>query len=247
MKETRQIMGMPITLHLPSVSDQKVLDSVFDWFTYVDESYSPYKEESLVGQINRGELKEANYSDELREILTFAEQTKADTKGYFDVWHEGTFDPSGIVKGWAIQKAAELVAAEMPDYYIEAGGDIQVAGKSPSGEPWKIGIRNPFARNENISIVNLSNKAVATSGTAIRGAHIYNPHDVDDHLEKIVSLSVVGDRIVDADRYATAAFAMGEDGIAFIESLEGFEGYAVSQDRVATQTSGWSKYERASV
>lgn len=246
MEETRQIMGMPVTLNLPSAADQKVIDQVFDWFEYVDRTYSPYKDDSVVSKINRGELAEADYSDELREILAIAEQTKAETKGYFDVWHDGAFDPSGIVKGWAIQKATELVGSTTKDFYIEAGGDIQVGGNSPSGEPWKVGIRNPFERTENISVVSLDDKAIATSGTAIRGEHIYNPHDVSDHLDRIVSLSVIGDTVADADRYATAAFAMGEGGIAFIESLAGFEGYMVDRNRIATQTSGWAKYEMGS-
>ncbi len=243
MNETRQTMGMPVTLNVPNVLDQSVLDRVFDWFEYVDTTYSPYKESSLVSQINRGELQEADYSDELREILVLADQTKVETKGYFDVWHEGAFDPSGIVKGWAIQKAAGLLAKSTDDFYVEAGGDIQVGGKSSSREPWKIGIRNPFERTQNISILRLENKAVATSGTAIRGMHIYNPLDANDRIDGLVSLSVIGDSIIDADRYATAAFAMGKKGITFIESLKGFEGYLVDQNKIATQTTGWSQYE----
>lgn len=245
MKATQQIMGMPVTImwHDTAVQ-QSDIENVFNFFKEVDKNYSPYIETSEVSRINKKELAVENYSPELQEILELAETTKKQTNGYFDVWHQGDFDPSGIVKGWAIQKAAERLLAYTDDFYVEAGGDIQVLGKAETGELWKVGVRNPFNRAENIAIVGLDNAAIATSGTAIRGSHIYNP--VDEHIdETIVSLSVINKRIVDADRMATAAFAMGKEGIQFIESLDGYEGYMVDKDKIATQTSNWHQYEEA--
>lgn len=241
MKTTRQIMGMPVTIDCPDVTNTALIKKVFDFFRRIDQTYSPYIETSNVGKINRGELDAADYSDELKEILVIADQTKQETKGYFDVWHNGTFDPSGIVKGWAIQKAAAMLDSFTQNYYLEAGGDIQVRGVSGHKQPWRIGIRNPFERTENIAVVALDNAAIATSGTAIRGQHIYNSHG--QAPTGTVSLSVIGGRIVDADRYATAAFAMGLAGINFIQSLDGFEGYMVDDQKLATQTSGWHLYE----
>src|SRR5581483_3133547 len=97
------------------------------------------------------------------------------------------------------------------NFYVEAGGDIQVKGRARPGQPWRIGIRNPFDRYQNIKVVELTDQAIATSGTAIRGQHIYNPHGATDPA--VVSLTVIGPTIYDADRFATAAFAMGRAGI----------------------------------
>ncbi|HUO62016.1 MAG TPA: FAD:protein FMN transferase [Candidatus Bathyarchaeia archaeon] len=243
IKQNRIIMGMPITLMVPdSHGSHTAMAEVFEFFRRVDQTYSPFIETSHVSKINRQELVEDDYSNELREILDLAEQAKRDTDGYFDVWHDSVFDPSGIVKGWAIDRAAEIMRQYTNDFYVEAGGDIQVSGANDQQQPWRIGVRNPFNRDENIAVVSLDNHAIATSGTAIRGQHIYDPV-TSRPLTDIVSLSVIAPNIIDADRMATAAFAMGERGIAFIENLPGYEAYMVDAGRRATLTSGWERFQ----
>ena len=86
---------------------------------------------------------------------------------------------------------------------------------------------------------------MATSGSYIRGAHIYNPHAPTAALTDILSITVVGPDVYEADRFATAAFAMGREGINFIERLQGFEGYAIDKSGVATLTSGFEHYTQA--
>ncbi len=244
MQTTRIIMGMPITL--VAVDDQPATEQLFErafkLFEQFDEKYSPYKETSLVAKINRQELDTSDYDDELQEIEAWAEQAKQETHGYFNVWHKGAYDPSGIVKGWAIDKVARMMSQSTNDFYIDAGGDIQTNGRRKDGQAWRIGIRNPFNRDENIAVLGLSGQAVATSGTAIRGQHIYNPL-ADGPIKSNLSLSVIAPNIIDADRMATAAFAMGHDGINFIERLDGYEAYLVDDQGIATQTTGWQKYE----
>jgi len=243
MKDTRLLMGMPITIEVaePTVM-QADLDSVFAYFVSVDDTFSTYKASSEISQINRGELSVAQYSAAMKTILALSEQTKKDTRGYFDIEHAGLYDPSGIVKGWAIQNAAHMLkAAGFRDFYIDAGGDIQVAGKK-NGNLWRIGIRNPFNRTENVKVLALTNCGVATSGTAIRGQHIYNPFQRKAPLLEIVSITVIGPNIYEADRFATAAFAMGKSGIQFIETLANFEGYMIDAHARATYTSGFERY-----
>lgn len=252
MKETRLIMGMPITINIVDITaTQKDIDAVFEYFAYVDDKFSTYKETSEISKINNGALSQEQYSTDMKEIFFLAEQTKKDTNGYFDITHNGHIDPSGIVKGWAIQKARELLVKKgFQNFFIDAGGDVQVSGNNEKNELWKIGIRNPFNREENVKVVSLTNQGIATSGTAIRGQHIYNPKELTmEHgqLKKkatsdIVSLTVIGPNVYDADRFATAAFAMAEKGINFIESLEGFEGYMINNKGLATYTSGFDKY-----
>lgn len=236
---------MPVIVNLPSLDKQdKLFNEVFDYFRSIDQRFSPYIKSSEVSQINRTKDM-PNASVDMHLILELAEQTKEQTNGYFDVWHNDTFDPSGIVKGWAIQQAADLVIkAGQKDFYIEAGGDLIAGGHNNGGKSWRVGIRNPFNRDENVKVLQISNLAVATSGTAIRGQHIYNPHEQGKKLDEVVSLTVIGSSIYDADRFATAAFAMGPKGIQFINNLDGFEAYMINVHGIATMTDHFEKYTK---
>lgn len=243
MKQLQLLMGMPVTVEVvdPGVTEADV-ENVFASFRAVDETFSTYKEYSEISKINRGELCEEEYSDEMKMILAFSEQTRQETQGYFDIYHNGTVDPSGIVKGWAIQQAAaRLKEAGFTNFYIDAGGDIQAAGKR-DGNPWRVGIRNPFNRKEIVKVLAVTDRGIATSGTAIRGQHIYDPHHPDTPLSDIVSLTVIGPNVYEADRFVTAAFAMGKRGIYFIEQLPGFEGYMIDTSARATFSRGFERY-----
>ena len=243
MKETRLLMGMPITVEvLDSGVAYGDLEAVFSSFACVDDTFSTYKASSEISRINRGELAEEQYSDDMRTILALAEQTKRETQGYFDIRRDDGYDPSGIVKGWAIRNAAHILRERgFRNYYVDAGGDVQVCGIKDGG-PWRVGIRNPFNRHENVKVLALSDRGVATSGTAIRGQHIFDPHQPDAPIRDIVSLTVIGPDVYEADRFATAAFAMGARGIRFIESRDGLEGYMIDARGRATYTRGFERY-----
>ena len=182
----------------------------------------------------------------MREVLALAEKTRQETNGYFDVKKpDGSLDPSGIVKGWAIQhSAAQLLDMGYSNFYVDAGGDIQSHGVNPKGEPWSVGIRNPFNLKEIVKVIYPRGSGVATSGTYIRGQHIYNPHALGEELHEIASLTVIGPDVLDADRFATGAFAMGREGINFIEQLRNFEGFAIDSKGIATMTSGFEAYTK---
>lgn len=243
MKQLQLLMGMPITVEiLDAGATEADIEKVFASFRAIDETFSTYKEQSEISKINRGELTGDAYSEAMKTILALSEQTRQETRGYFDIRHDGMLDPSGIVKGWAILQAARMLkAAGFVNFFIDAGGDIQVAG-TKQGHPWRVGIRNPFNRNEYVKVLALTDKGIATSGTAIRGQHIYNPHQPQMPIEEIVSLTVIGPDVYEADRFATAAFAMGKRGIYFIEQLSGFEGYMIDASARATFTSGFERY-----
>jgi thiamine biosynthesis lipoprotein len=243
MKQTRLLMGMPITVEIvDQTATEGDLEQVFAYFEMIDDTFSTYKESSEIARINRGELTAEQYSADMRTILALSEQTKQETRGYFDIQRNGVYDPSGIVKGWAIHNAAQMLRGQgFRHFYVDAGGDIQVVGYK-QGNPWRIGIRNPFRRNENVKVLALTERGVATSGSAIRGQHIYDPHQQDAPILDIVSITIIGPNIYEADRFATAAFAMGRAGIAFIEKLAGFEGYMIDAQARATYTSGFERY-----
>lgn len=239
-------MGMTVVVE---IADQQVtpdaFDKVFSYFTYIDDTFSTYKETSEITKINQGLIRESQYSADMREVFKLSEETKKVTHGYFDIkTPEGKYDPSGLVKGWAIHHAAQiLLKAGLKNFYIDAGGDIQTSGRNTEGELWSVGIRNPFKpETEIVKVLLIEDKGVATSGTYARGAHIYNPHTKANVGDGLVSLTVIGPNVYEADRFATAAFAMGVEGINFIERLDAFEGYAIDQNGVGIMTSGFDTY-----
>lgn len=237
-------MGMPITVEIVDASaTQASIDQVFGYFEYVDGTFSTYKNESEISRINRREISLEQSSEDMRTIFALAEQTRVETDGYFDIRHGGQFDPSGIVKGWAIQNAAEILHRQgYRNYYVDAGGDIQTAGRNGQGRGWRVGIQNPFNSQEIVKVLAISDCGVATSGTYVRGEHIYNPRNAGRSANEIASLTVIGPNVYQADRFATAAFAMGKAGIHFIETLEGLDGYMIDRDGLATYTSNFQRY-----
>ena len=242
MKQIRLMLGMPITIEIvDTAATAAVFDRVYGFFAYVDETFSPFKETSEVSKINRGELALEDACDDMQEILWLAEKTRSDTYGYFNVWHNGNFNPSGAVKGWAIYKAAELLHAEgFRNFYVDAGGDVQAYGCNAEGKAWRVGVRNPFNREQIVKTVTLQNQGIATSGLYIRGRHIYNPLNDDDPMDQVASMTVIADNVLEADRLATAAFVMGREGIQFLQMTPDVEGYMIDVQGQATLTTGWN-------
>jgi thiamine biosynthesis lipoprotein len=244
MKQTRLLMGMPITVEIiDPAADANIFESIYDYFTHIDEMFSTYKTTSEISAINNSDKPRDEWSEEMNMIFLLAEETKQATDGYFDIKKpDGGYDPSGIVKGWAIWNAAKLLEKRrFKNFYVDAGGDIQPQGHDGNGKKWSVGIKNPWNTNENVKVVYVTGEGVATSGTYIRGEHIYNPK-TGEAANAIMSLTVIGPNIYEADRFATAAFAMDKNAIHFIESLPGFEGYMIDNDEIATMTTGFEKY-----
>jgi FAD:protein FMN transferase len=244
MRSTELIMGMPITVDLGADAPAHLMGDIFDYFTAVDLRFSLYKPDSEISSYNQGKLRVSDLSLEMNDVLALAKLTNTETKGYFEVHRpDGVLDPSGIVKGWAVRNAAYTIRGYgVQDFHIDAGGDAQMGGNNDEGCPWKVGIRNPFNETEIIKALSLTNRGIATSGTYIRGQHIYNPWKPDEKICDIVSMTVIGPDVLEADRFATAAFAMGNSGIYFIEERPGFEAYMVDAQGIATQTTGFEAF-----
>lgn len=244
MRETRASMGMPIEIEIIGDNVSDALETAFAYFVAVDNRFSTYKNDSEISRINRGEINESEMSAEMREVFVLAEKTKEETNGYFNINRpDGIIDPSGVVKGWAILNAATLIRnSGNENFFINAGGDIAMNGKNDKGEDWSFGIKNPFQTSEIVKVIYPRGKGIATSGSYLRGNHIYNPLNPKEELRDIVSITVIGPDVLEADRFATAVFAMGKNGILFIEQLPGFEGYAIDINGIATMTSRFSLY-----
>lgn len=239
-------MAMPVTIDINETNiDKSVFDKVFEYLRYIDNKFSTYKNNSEIEKINRKEIHYYEYSNDMKTILKLSEKTKKETNGYFDIKHNDKLDPSGIVKGFAIHKACQILKKSgYKNYYIEIAGDIEISGLNQDRKKWRVGIENPFSRGEIIKVLELTNKGIATSGKYIRGEHIWN-NTKDQTKNEAISITVISNNVYNADRFATAAFAMGEKGILFIEKLKNTEGYMVMNNKKAIFTSGFEKYQVA--
>ena len=238
-------MGMPVSIEIiDSNATPEVFQEVFDYLISVDERFSTYKKNSEITLYNEGKISKKDLSDDMKKVFELSEETKNKSDGFFDIVYDEKVDPSGLVKGWAIYNASLILRKKgFKNFYVEIAGDIEVAGLNNEGKKWAIGIRNPFNKKENVKVVYLSDKGIATSGTYERGEHIYNPKQ-KKQAKEIASITLIGPNIYEADRFATAAFAMGREGIYFVEKLPDFEGYMIDHKGIATFTSGFEKYNK---
>jgi len=233
-----QIMGMPIVVDVRDVDDPGALDALFDWFREVDLRFSTYLDDSEISRLNRGELVLADAHPDVREVLARCEELRVETGGFFDVRAERRdyVDPSGLVKGWSVDRAASIAdGLRWRNYAINAGGDIRVRGGALPDERWRVGIQHPRQRDQVAAVVAADDLATATSGTYARGAHIFDPH-THRPVDEVLSVTITGPDLATADAYATAAFAMGRRGPAWTARLRGYEALTLLADGRSLRT-----------
>lgn len=231
---------MPVTVHVADAgAGEAVLDEVFADFALLDSVFSPFLADSAVSRINRGELKPEDAGDLVIQALHLCQLYEGATNGYFSAWLRGRLDPSGLVKGWAVDRGCSILDRRgCRNFFVDAGGDVQTRGLSERGEPWRVGIRHPVLRDKVVRVVLASGLAVATSGTYEKGDHIVDPH-TGRAADDLLSFTVAGPDILQSDVYATAAFAMGKEGLAFIDRIQGYEAYAIDRDLTGHWTAGF--------
>jgi len=218
------------------------LDDVFAWFRRVDDVFSTYKSESQVTRLGRGELAVADCDADVRWVLQRCEEIRQETDGYFDAWASGRLDPSGLVKGWAVEVASGmLVERGCKDHCINAGGDIRLRGEPEPGRPWGAGISHPLIANRLTVVVTGRDMAVATSGTAERGLHVLNPLTGRPAAD-LASVTIVGPDLTTTDAYATAALAMGREAPRWLERLGQHEAYVVDAAGHVWWTAGFARH-----
>jgi thiamine biosynthesis lipoprotein len=234
-------MGTVVSFDVPDWADQ-VLGRAVSWLHWVDATFSTYRDDSDVSRFGRGALTLAECVPELAEVLAACADVAAHSGGYFTIRPGGRFDPSGYVKGWAIERAAAmLTTAGSAEHSVNGGGDIQCVGDHGPDEPWRVGIADPLRPGTLALVVTGRDFAVATSGVAERGPHIVNPH-TGQPATGLASITMVGSTLAATDAYATAAFAMGPGARDWVESLDGYEAFAVTPAGEAWQTSGFRSY-----
>lgn len=210
--------------------DPAAVDNAIAWLHRVDDTFSTYKPDSPISRLARGEIDLAGCPAEVDQILTRCHELQTETDGYFSAYATGRLDPSGLVKGWAIQHVSDLLrAAGSRNHCINGGGDVHCAGSAADGEAWRIGISHPTRPGQLAAVVTGTDIAVATSGTAERGAHIRHPHDLTAP-SALASVTIVGKDLGRTDAYATAAFARGPAAPDWISTLEGYQGLVIRAD-----------------
>jgi FAD:protein FMN transferase len=230
------VMGMPIIVELrDALVEPVLLDDVFAWFRDVDAIFSAYREDSEISRIDRGELDPEEASPEVREVLERCAELRLETRGYFDARAGGRLDPSGLVKGWSVDRAAAfLETAGVDSFVISAGGDIVTRGG-----PWRIGVQHPRERQHVAAVLEAYNLAIATSGAYVRGDHVVNPY-TGKAPAGVLSVTVVGPDLATADAYATAAFAMGGEAAAdWLAHLRRYEAMVILEHDAVLTTPGF--------
>jgi FAD:protein FMN transferase len=239
MQQVEHIMGIPIGIEVRD--DEPVdLEPAFAGLREADAVFSTYREDSDIRRLDRGEAALADVHPDVDAVLTACLQLGRATGGFFSVRPAGRLDPSGYVKGWAVARAADaLAAAGARRFCINAGGDVIARG-----QPWRVGIRHPQERDELAAVVEVEDLAVATSGEYERGGHILDPH-TGRRPTGLLSVTIVGPDLALADAYATAAFAMGgEAGPAWTAGLDGYEALCITGDERVLTTPGFARYRR---
>jgi thiamine biosynthesis lipoprotein len=199
----------------------------------VDAVFSTYREDSQISRLARGDLTVEDCDPEVAEVLELGAEAERLSDGWFSLRYEGQLDPTGIVKGWAVERAARaLAAAGATGVSLNGGGDVQLLGAPEPNRPWRVGVADPLRPGGLAAVVSAagaSELAVATSGTAERGAHIVDPRTGRSAVTDLVAVTVVAPSVTWADCWATAAFAMGSrEGLRWLESLPDVEALLIT-------------------
>jgi thiamine biosynthesis lipoprotein len=234
-RRVEQIMGTAVTFDIrdPEVPPEAI-EAAFDYLRDIDRRFSTYKPDSEISRLSRGEITPDACSADVREVLELCEKARLASEGYFDIRahrRDGGLDPSGLVKGWSLENAGRILeAAGAHNYCINGGGDVVVRGGPEPESAWRIGIRHPLEAMKLAAVLAIRDGAVATSGSYERGEHVRDPF-TGLPAAGVLSITVVGSSLTFADAYATAAFAMGPTGLAWIAGLDGYEGCSITADR----------------
>jgi FAD:protein FMN transferase len=227
----------------PTVLDAAV-DEAFGRFRAIDARFSTFRGDSEVSRYGRGEVPDDDLSGELREVLDLCEAIRIRSDGVFDIRRhraDGVVDPSGLVKGWAVEEAtAILQRAGARNFAVNAGGDIVVRGQPAPGRAWRVGIQHPEIRQAMAAVLEVRDLAVATSGAYERGEHVVDARRGAPPTD-LLSATVVGPSLTFADAYATAAFAMGIEGVSWVAGLPGYEGCVITTGHRFIWTDGFEE------
>lgn len=236
LRHAEEVMGTVVSFDVRGGEPEAVrsaLGEAVAGLHRVNEVFSTYRADSQISRLARGELTVEECDPEVAEVLALGAEAERLSNGWFSTRYEGRTDPTGIVKGWAVQRAAErLVATGASGVSVNGGGDVQMYGVPGPHRPWRVGVSDPWRPGGLAAVISAAGAeelAVATSGTAERGAHIIDPRTGRPAVTDLVAVTVVGPRLTWVDCWATAAFAMGSrQALDWLESLPEVEALLIT-------------------
>lgn len=234
-RQVHHVMGMPVSLalrgrHADSAAGRDAWAQVRATLHDVDRVFSTWRADSVVSRLGRGEIDLADCPPEVAEVLALGETARLESAGAFDVRRGGVLDPSGVVKGWVVDRAAApLRLLDDTDHSLSAGGDMVCHVADPDRPAWRVGVEDPADPQRVLAVVTVRRGAVATSGAAHRGAHVTDAR-TGRAPTTIASVTVIGDDLVWADIDATAAFAMDAGAEAWLATRTGCTALVVGVD-----------------
>jgi len=232
-KFAAKAMGTAVSVHIADAVPQETADDAWEsvgvFLRDIEDRFSTFLSTSEISRINNGELHMLDASPDVVEVLDACTWLEHLSNGVFNARRpDGSVDPAGFVKGWAAERAARLLAeAGLQNFYLRIGGDIQTHGVQATGEKWRVGIVDPHDASRIHSYVDIpENWAVATSGTAERGQHIWGK-DSQPASPQFSSMTVIGPHLMWADAFATIGFALGDAGIEWVEKFPDYTAFTV--------------------
>jgi thiamine biosynthesis lipoprotein len=244
LKHVEEVMGTVVsfvvpTSEVPAPGVTNALNEACRILHEADAVFSTWNPGSPMSRLRRGELALGDAPSVLREVLAACQLARELSGGWFDPWAmPGGVDPTGLVKGWATQRAAiELQTAGITSAMINAAGDIAVLGEPEPGRAWRVGIRDP-RRPEQLACIVPVEGAIATSAHYERPGQVLDPRDRVPALG-LRSATVVGPDLGMADALATGLLAAGAAGLPHVAALEGYSAYAVGAAGVIRVTPGF--------
>ena len=247
-RHVAHLMGMPISLalrgrHADTPAGERAWRDVLAELDRVDRTFSTYRQDSAISRLDRGELTEQECPAEVREVLALGRAAEQQSGGAFAVTLPGPdgtphLEPTGVVKGWAVDRASRwLTALQDTDSCLSAGGDLVCHVADPARAPWRIGVEHPRDPRRVLAVVDVRRGAVATSGTAHRGRHL-----VDARTGRaptgVASVTVIGPSLTWVDIDATAAYAHGFRAADWLRTRPGRRGLVVWPDATTTTVDG---------
>jgi thiamine biosynthesis lipoprotein len=231
------VMGTVVSFDLRDPVPSDALDHAAHLLHRADEVFSMYRADSEMSRASRGELRIQDCDPDIEEVLALCRAATSLSEGYFTAFPFGHLDPTGLVKGWAVQRASDVLTdAGSLRHAVNGGGDVHLVGRHRESPVWRIGISDPTDPSRLIAVAGCREGGIATSGIAERGHHIVNPRS-GQRARVFASVTVTAGALIDADVLATAAFARGRDAIDWIEQLPGIEAFFVMPDGSSVSTS----------
>lgn len=247
------LWGTAITLDVRDPTSTAEIDRLFAWFQRIDDLFSTWRSDSEISLLASEEISRDRVSAEVDEVLNLCDRLRHESGGAFDIGVGadprvprreglGPVDPSGMVKGWALERGAEMLCGEgVTNFTVNAGGDVITRGHASPGQGWRIGVQHPWQRHKVAAVVELTDLGIATSGRYERGDHIIDPR-TGGPARHFMSVTVIAKDLALADGYATAAMVLGGDGLEWLSEHDGVAAMAITSDQSVIVVNDFNRY-----